>query len=503
MDADLDLALLAGAAVVLVGILAVRLVLRVGLPGLLLYLVLGMAIGEAGLGLRFDDARLTRDLGLVALVVILAEGGLTTRLSAVRPVLGTAVALATVGVAVSVAVVASVVHLLLGTDWRTAVLVAAVLSSTDAAAVFSVLRRLRLRSRVSAALEAESGLNDAPVVVLVAFAVSDAWGRDPWWLLVARMLAELAGGAVVGLAVGFVGRWLLARIALPAVGLYPLAVFALAVTAYAGAQLVHTSGFLAVYTAAVLLGSPRLPHRRAVLGFAEGLAWLAQIGLFVLLGLLASPARLPDAVPLAVVAGLALILAARPLAVIAACTPFRLPWRDQAFLTVGGLRGAVPIVFATIPLAAGLPSATEVFDAVFLVVLVLTALGAPPLPRLAGWLGVVEPLRPGELDVEAAPLDEMSATLLELPVPAGSRLAGTYVSDLRLPPGAVVTLVVRAGSSLVPDRTTRLRVDDTLLVVATETARVATVRRLRAVSRQGELARWLGDQGGERGERGR
>ena len=257
MTVDLDLALLLGAAVVLVGVLAVRVSARLGLPGLLLYLALGLLLGEAGVGIRFDDAALARDLGLVALVVILAEGGLTTRLSTIRPVLGLSVMLATVGVAVSVAVVALTVHLVLGLDARTSVLIGAVLSSTDAAAVFSVLRRLKLHPRVGATLEAESGFNDAPVVVLVTLIVAGEWGAHPWWYELGVVTYELAMGAVVGIAVGLVGRWLLVRLALPSVGLYPLASLALIVVAYGLAGLAHASGFLAVYVCAVLLGSSR------------------------------------------------------------------------------------------------------------------------------------------------------------------------------------------------------------------------------------------------------
>ncbi|MFI5101003.1 MAG: cation:proton antiporter, partial [Actinomycetes bacterium] len=181
MGTDLELALVVGALVLLVGALAVRLSVRIGIPGLLLFLGLGLALGESGAGVHFDNAALTRDLGLLALAVILAEGGLTTRLSAVRPVLGVSVVLGTVGVLLSIAVVATAGRLLLGMDWRTGVLLGAVVSSTDAAAVFSVLRRLRLRPRVGAILEAESGLNDAPSIVVVSVVVSGAWTQDPLW----------------------------------------------------------------------------------------------------------------------------------------------------------------------------------------------------------------------------------------------------------------------------------------------------------------------------------
>ena len=495
MHGDLNLALLVGAAVVLVGALAVRLGLRLGVPGLLVFLALGMIIGEAGVGLRFDNAALTRDLGLVALVVILAEGGLTTRLSAVRPVAVVSSVLATVGVLVSVGVMALAGHYLLGFEWRTSVLLGAVVSSTDAAAVFSVLRRLKLRARVRGILEAESGINDAPAVVIVALVVSGAWDHDPLWRIAALLVYELVAGALVGYLVGLFGRWLLARIALPAVGLYPLASLALIVLAYGATGLSHASGFLAVYVCAVLIGSSRLPHRGSVLGFAEGLAWLAQIGLFVLLGLLAVPGRLPAVIVPALVAGAVLTFVARPFAVLLCASWFGVRWKEQLFLSAAGLRGAVPIVLATIPLADGIPGSTRVFDITFVLVLVFTALQAPSLPWFARKLDVLTDTAAGELTVDAAPLDEMNALIMDVGVPAGSRLAGEYVTDLRLPPGAMISLVVREGESIVPSGATRLRAGDRLLVVTTAAARSQAERRLRAVSRRGALAGWFGEDG--------
>ena len=495
MDVQLQVALVVGAVVILVGALAVRLSVRIGVPGLLLFLGLGLVLGESGVGVRFDDAALTRDLGLLALAVILAEGGLTTRLSAVRPVLALSVVLGTVGVLLSIAVMAVAGHLLLGMGWQTAVLLGGVLSSTDAAAVFSVLRRLRLRPRVAAVLEAESGFNDAPSVVVVTLVTSGAWGQDPPWQIAGLIVYELVGGAVVGYLVGMAGRWLLPRVALPAVGLYPLASLSLITVAFGTATLLHESGFLAVYVSALLLGSSRLPHRRSVLGFAEGLAWLAQIGLFVLLGLLAAPSRLPSAVVPALVAGVVLTLVARPVSVWLCATPFRLPLKEQGFLSIAGLRGAVPIVLATVPLAANAAGATRVFDLTFVLVLVFTALQAPSLPWFARRLGVSAPDEVGELTVETAPLDDVGALLLDVPVPAHSRLAGEYVADLRLPRGAMVTMVVRQGATLVPDVATRLRTGDRLVVVCTAQQRRATERRLRAVSRRGVLAGWFGESG--------
>ncbi|MEV0155023.1 potassium/proton antiporter [Micromonospora sp. NPDC050686] len=500
MTPGLDLALLLGAAVLLVAVGAVRFSTRLGVPSLLVYLALGVTLGEGGLGIRFHDVELTRVLGFCALIVIIAEGGLSARWSTLRPVLGLASTLATAGVLVSILVVGLIVHLALGLDWRLALLYGAVLSSTDAAAVFATLRRLRLPPRLVAALEAESGMNDAPAVLVVVLLSRNAPAGHPWWYDVLLVGYELGAGAAVGVLAGLTGRFALRRAALPASGLYPIAVVGFTVLAYAAGAVLHASGFLAVYVAGVLLGNARLPHRQAILGFADGLAWLAQIGLFVLLGLLATPARLGAAVLPAVVTGLALLLAARPLSVAVAALPFRVGLREQAFLSWAGLRGAVPIVLATIPLSERVPGADRLFDAVFVLVVIFTLLQAGTLAPAARRLGVTAPAEAEEIRVETAPLERMRADLLQLEVPPGSRLSGVHVDELRLPVGASVTLVLRDGTGFVPDPYTRLKVGDSLLIVATAGVRDETERRLRAISRRGRLARWFGEYGEDRGE---
>lgn len=498
MTGGLDLALLVGAAVLLVAVAAVRLSTRLGVPSLLVYLALGVAIGESGLGIRFDDAELTRVLGFCALIVIIAEGGLTARWSTLRPVLPVASLLATGGVVVSIVVVGVVTHLLLGLDWRLALLYGAVLSSTDAAAVFATLRRLHLPPRLVAILEAESGMNDAPAVLLVVLLSVSSHGSGPWWQDALLLCYELAAGVAVGFAVGVLGRWTLRRAALPAAGLYPIAAIGLTVLAYAAGTVLHASGFLAVYVTGVLLGNGRLPHRQAILGFADGLAWLAQIGLFVLLGLLVTPSRLADAVLPALVAGLALVFLARPVAVAVCAAPFRIRLPEQGFLSWAGLRGAVPIVLATIPLSERVPGATGLFDAVFVLVVIFTLVQTSTLAPVARFLRVTAPAEPTEIRVETAPLERMGADLLQLDVPPGSRLAGVHIDELRLPVGAAVTLVLRAGMGFVPGPDTRLKTGDSMLIVATTEVRDVAERRLRAVSRRGRLARWFGEHGEER-----
>ena len=371
---QLNLFLLVGSAVTLLAILAVRVSSRAGLPSLLIYLLMGVALGESGFGrIDFENAELTHALGFAALAIILAEGGLTTSWRDVRPSMPLGLSLATVGVAVSVGVVAVGAHYLLGLPWELAVLLGAVTSPTDAAAVFSVLRVVPLPRRLVGALEAESGLNDAPTVVLVTLISTGAVHDHALLATVGIIVFELVVGVACGLACGFGGAWLMRRAALPSSGLYPLAVLSLAFLAYGVAAAVHSSGFAAVYVAALVLGNTDLPHRGATRSFAEGVAWLAQIGLFVMLGLLLSPDEITlGTVGLAVAAGLILTLVARPLSVLVSSVVSPMPRNELAFLSWAGLRGAVPVVLATIPLASEFDGSERLFNIVFVMVVLLS-----------------------------------------------------------------------------------------------------------------------------------
>lgn len=534
MTPSLETALLVGAVVLLTAIVAVRYANQIGIPSLLAYLAIGLALQAL---IRFDDAAVAQNIGLGALVLILAEGGLTTRWDDVRPCMPAALALATVGVVVSAGVTAVAAHFVLGGSWRLAWLVGAILAPTDAAAVFSLLRRIRLPHRLAAVLEAESGLNDAPAVILVSLLSTTAAGSS-WLPLAGQVIYELVIGGAVGLLVARLGVSALRRLALPASGLYPLAVLALAVISYALATLAHASGFLAVYLAALILGNAPLPHRPATRGFAEGIAWLAQITLFVMLGLLVTPSALPREAAPAFGIGAALLLLARPASVFASVVPLRwfgralqrltlpqgpfarflpaerrtqaergirrlatalrgdfLDARSLAFASWAGLRGAVPIVLATIPVTNGVEGSGRVFALVFGLVVIYTVVQGPTLPAVARALRVVSPAEPTGLDVEAAPLEEMDADLLQLRIPQDSRLHGVEIFELRLPRGSAVTLVVRDGRSFVPTAETQLRRGDSLLVVTTARARPEVERRLRAVHRRGKLAAWYGERG--------
>lgn len=494
--APIDLALFMGAGVSLVAIFAARLGSRLGLPALLLFLFLGMAMGNDGLGIVFNDADLAHGLGFAALVLILAEGGFTTKWDNIRPAIGAAGLLATLGIGVGIVLMAAFGHFVLDLPWAVALLLGAVTAPTDSAAVFAVLRGVPLPSRVRAILEAESGLNDAPTVLLVAAASQLALGHSPHggaWGLLALVAGELAGGVLMGIALGFLGVAVLRHIALPSSGLYPLASMAWAVATYGAGVALHVSGFAAVYVCAVVLGNGKLPHRHATRSFAEGIGWIAQIGLFVMLGLLANPGRITwHATWAGIMAGLFLTFVARPASVMACLVWFRVPWNEQVFVSWAGLRGAVPIILATVPMSARVPHADMLFDIVLVFVIVFTSLQGPTLPWVGRKLGLADPNAARDVDIEAAPLDKIAAELLQIKIPEGSQLGGVQVRELRLPRNAVVSLLIRGQHSFAPHGDTRLRTGDELLIVTPEKHRPEVERRMTAIGRGGRLAGWYG-----------
>jgi cell volume regulation protein A len=332
-------------------------------------------------------------------------------------------------------------------------------------------------------------------VVILVVAFSQTGPVEHWYTLIAEITLELAIGAAIGIAVGWLGSWGLRHVALPASGLYPIAVMAIAVTAYAAGALAHGSGFLAVYLASMAMGNAKLPHWPATRGFADGLGWIAQIGMFVLLGLLVTPHELGDDVLPGLVIGLVLTMVARPLSVFLCLTPFRVPWQEQTLMSWAGLRGAVPIILATIPMVSGVEGSRRVFNIVFVLVVVYTLVQGPTLPWLARKLRLGGDSEAADLGIESAPLERLRGHLLSVAIPEGSRMHGVEVNELRLPAGAAVTLVVRDEKSFVPLPTTVLRRGDELLVVATDPVRDAAERRLRAVGHGGKLADWLGTGG--------
>ena len=489
----LDQVLLLGSIVLLAAVLAARVGSRLGLPSLLIFLALGMVLGQTVV--TFNDADLAHTLGYAALVLILGEGGLTTRWSDIRAALPLAVLLATVGVGVSVLLVFLFAHFVLALPVPVAVLLGVILSPTDSAAVFSVLRRVPLPASIRAVVEGESGFNDAPVVLLVTLATAWSLGRGPEGglpTIAVMVVLQLAAGVAIGVVVGRLGVLVMQRIALPASGLYPLAAMAWAVLAYGIGAMLGVSGFAAVYVAAMMLGNGRLPHRNATRSFAEGIGWVAQIGLFVMLGMLSNPQLISlRSLALGLGAGTFVTFVARPLSVIACAAWFRMPWREQAFVSWAGLRGAVPIIMATVPLAAGAPQSGELFDMVFAFVVVFTLLQAPTLPWVARRLRVSTGEDATDVEIEFAPLDTIKADMMQVHVAPGSRLHGVTIRELRLPHSSVVSLIVRDNEPFTPKPEQTVRTGDDLLIVTNSQDRRRVEARLRSISGGGRLARWV------------
>lgn len=480
-----DLPVLVAAALLAGGVLGAGFADRLRVPGLLLFLGLGMLIGDEALGLvSFDDPRLAQAIGTVALLVILYEGGLTTKPRDFRRAALPGLLLATVGVALTAVVVAVAAWVLLDISVVTAYLLGAVISSTDAAAVFSVLRRTPLPRRLQSLLEVESGAND-PVAIVLTVGGLEAWQASPAageWVLFG--VAQLGGGIAVGVAVGWAGTWLLNRAHLGAAGMYPVLALAVAGLGYGTAAVLGASGFLAVYVTGLLVGSGVPRHRRSIRTFHDGLGNTAEVGLFLMLGLLVFPSELPDVVLPGLAVAAVLIFLARPLAVLACVGWLGYPVRELGLLSWAGLRGAVPIVLATFPFVAGHPDGAFLFNMVFFVVLVSAAVQGVSIGFVAEWLGLRKAGQVLTEVAEALPLDDVDTQLVEVDLTEDLPVTGQRVVDVPPPDGALVTLIVRAGRTLVPQADTRLQAGDRL-VVATERGQDAPNRL--AAWAQGEL----------------
>jgi cell volume regulation protein A len=442
---------------------------RLGVPTALLFLCMGMLAGEEGIGgIVFDDYRFAFRAGTVALVFILFDGGFNTPLAVVRRGMVPAGVLATIGVALTAGLVALGARLL-GMSWSQALLVGAVVSSTDAAAVFSILRAsgLNLKQRVGTLLELESGLND-PMAVLLTLALTDqiVGGGKLGWGLARDVVVQLAIGAVVGMALGRGGRFALRRTVLPVHGLYPVFTLGLALLTFGAATLLGGSGFLAVYLAAAFLGGGALPYHTGLRRVHDAVAWFAQVVMFLLLGLLVQPSKLIGVAGQGLALGLFLCVIARPAAVMLCLLPFRLPWREQVFLSWVGLRGAVPIVLATFPVLAGVPAGRYLFDVVFFVVVVSVLLQGGTVKRLMQALGLesgAPPPPPAVLEI--ASVQQLEGELMSFYIREASAVAGSPLAEIPFPGEASVVMVVRGRTLIAPRGSTVLRAGDHVYVV--------------------------------------
>jgi cell volume regulation protein A len=463
---SVSLTILFGAVLVLAGIMSSLLALRFGAPLLLIFLLLGMLAGESGIGgIKFDDVRLAYTVGSVALGLILFDGGLRTRLSTFRNVLAPAGLLATVGVLITATLAAPVAAWALGLTWSEALLGGAVMASTDAAAVFFLLhaKGLRLRPRVSATLEVESGINDPFAIFLTIILVEILFSGQKSWSEIASVLGEKAIiGSFIGWAGGRAMVLVLNKLSLPQ-GLHPPFVATGALVTFGLAEAIHGSGFLAVYIAGLVVGNRETRAHGTIVTFLDAATWLAQIAMFVLLGLLAWPERLPQRLLPALVVALTLMLIARPAAVFICLAPFRFSLREKLFISWVGLRGAVSVFLASIPMLVGLPGAHFYFDVAFVVVMLSLA--------IQGWtIGVV-----GRYLRVGLPRTDVNAhrTELDLPGTLKHELVGypviansPYLRRGITPSWAKLTLVVRDDHVHTPEEAAPVREGDHVYFLA-------------------------------------
>ncbi|CAN5552693.1 potassium/proton antiporter [soil metagenome] len=475
--ADGTLILVAGALLAL-GIAASLVAGRLRVPGLVLFLGLGMLIGSDGLGLinfggSLEDVELARTIGIVALALILFEGGLAAGWGEIRPVIGASVALATLGTFVTAVVVGLAASWLLDLSALEGLLLGSIVAATDGAAIFSVLRGSSLQRRLARILEGESGLNDAVAVVLVLgfieYIEQPDYGAADMALL---LVGELAIGLVVGLAVGRAAALAFQRVRLSTPGLYPVASIATAAIGFGAADFLHGSGFISVYIAGLALGSAAIPGRRTVEDFHDGLSWVSQIAVFVALGLLVNPSELGGIVGEGLLIAAVLMFVARPLATLICTTPFGLSLRESGLLGWAGLRGAIPIVLATFPVIEGVANAGSFFNIVFFVVLTSTLIQGATFDPLARALGLTtdEPALSRPLH-EVGTIRGLGAEVLEFPVGEGDVIVGRVVNQLQLPRDALVSVVVRGGEALLPRGSSDIEAGDHLHILVRQKAR--------------------------------
>jgi cell volume regulation protein A len=462
----ISLSLLLGSLLVLAGILSSLIALRFGAPLLLAFLLVGMLAGESGPGgIIFDDVELAYTVGSVALGLILFDGGLRTRFQTFRNVLGPAGVLSTAGVVLTAALTAPAAMLTLGMGWAEALLCGAVAASTDAAAVFFLLhaRGLRLRPRVSATLEVESGLND-PVAIFLTIALVEylLLGQRTWSGVIMLLAREFVLGGVIGYAGGRLVVLVLNRLALPQ-GLHAPFVATAAIVIFAVTQSVHGSGFLAVYVAGLVVGNSSIRAHNTLVTFLDAATWLAQIGMFVILGLLAWPSRLMQTLLPALAIALTLMVVARPVAVFLCLWPFPFSRREKLFISWVGLRGAVGIFIASIPLLIGLPKGHVFFDVGFVIVLVSLIVQGWSIPFAARWLHIALPrtdvsARRTELDLPG----QLEQELVGYPVIAGS----PYLRRGIRPSWAKLTLIVRDARVYTPEEAGEVQEGDYVYFLA-------------------------------------
>ena len=464
--------LLVGSVLLFVSIVASKTSFKLGIPTLILFLIVGMLAGSDGPGgIFFNDAKTAQFVGVVALNFILFSGGLDTKLESIRPVLKDGIALSTIGVVITCVVTGVFVSYILGFTLIEGLLLGAIVSSTDAAAVFSILRSraVGLKGNVRPLLEFESGSNDPMAYFLTVSLIGLV--KDPDASVV-RLLPNFVIGMLVGGVCGFLfGRamtWVINRIKLEVEGLYPVLILAMVFFTFSFTDFIHGNGFLAIYVSAIVLGNSNFIHKKSLIRFYDGQAWLMQIVMFLVLGLLVYPTQMVPVIPAGIMITLFLIFVARPIAVFVSLARAQdLNWRKKLFISWVGLRGAVPIVFATYPMMAGVHYANTIFNLVFFISTISVLVQGTTLPFIARLLHVSVPeklKRKFPLDIELK--EDLKSTLVEVDIPVRSPAIGKRVVDLALPKAAMIVLIHRNGKYLTATGETIMEAGDHLLVLS-------------------------------------
>jgi cell volume regulation protein A len=473
MAIALEIILVGIALLILVSIIANKFSERLGVPALLIFLIVGMLAGSEGPGgIPFNDPAVAQMIGIIALAYILFAGGFDTRWDEVQPIFWPGIALSTVGVvltAVCLGVFASVV---LGLSPLTGFLLGAVVSSTDAAAVFSVLRmaRARLKGNLRPFLEFESGSNDPMAVFLTTSVIALILTPGSSALtLVPMFVQQMVVGGLLGYGMGRGIVFFINRLKLESEGLYPVLTLAMVLMIYGLTATLGGNGFIAVYVSGLVMGNSIFVYKKSLIRFHDGIAWLMQIVMFLALGLLVFPSDLVRVIVPGLLIAFFLLLVARPVAVFITLLPWKMPLNEKVLVSWVGLRGAVPIILATYPLVAGVPDAALIFNIVFFIVLISALIHGTSIPTVARWLGLAAPLQEKrKLSREFEVDPNTPSELIELTIPPDASAVGQQVVDLGLPEGALIILMQKEGERFVPSGSTVIEAGDTLLLLTTD-----------------------------------
>lgn len=480
-----DHLLLVGSLLLLFSIIASKSTGRLGVPSLVIFLAIGMLAGSDGIGgIHFNDPQLTQWLGVIALTFILFSGGLETQWESVKPVLWQGVVLSTAGVLITAAVLGWFISSITDFTLTEGLLIGAIVSSTDAAAVFSILRSrsIGLKGNLRPLLELESGSND-PMAYLMTIGITSLLVQEQSSAasLIPMFFQQMIIGALAGYLFGKAMVWTLNRIKLDIEGLYPVLLLALIMLTYSVTTYCNGNGFLAVYLSAIILGNTNFIHKKSMMRFYDGQAWLMQIVMFLTLGLLVFPKQVIPFAGTGLVIALFLIFVARPVAVMLCLWPFKVNMREKLLLSWVGLRGAVPIVFATYPLIQGVEKSGIIFNIVFFIVLTSVIIQGTTITVVAKWLHLFMPVSsktryPLELELS----DQFKSELFEVEINSRSEVAGKQILQLKLPKTALIVLINRNNSYLTPSGVTTLLAGDKLLIMSDNASDPETIRQLTA-----------------------